>query len=119
MLIVEDFLLLIVDNGTTLMTGRKTINQLIHKSFLNMKHSAARNVIERCIGVLKNRWVILRSPSFYLIKTQNKRIMACYLLHNFIRREMPCDPFKEALDAVNEVESLGGSMITSIKTSKE
>ncbi|KAL5567150.1 hypothetical protein UlMin_030314 [Ulmus minor] len=42
-----------------------------HEEFFNMKHSAARNVIERCFGVLKNRWAILRSPSFYPIKTQN------------------------------------------------
>ena len=32
---------------------------------------------------------------------------------------MPCDPFEEAFDAVNEVESLGGSTITSIETSEE
>ncbi|KAM6583354.1 hypothetical protein CsatB_010356 [Cannabis sativa] len=63
------------------------------KEFFNMKHSAARNVIERCFGVLKNRWAILRSPSFYSIKTQTRIIMACCLLHNFIRREMPNDPF--------------------------
>ncbi|KAL5581332.1 hypothetical protein UlMin_013774 [Ulmus minor] len=39
--------------------------------FFNMKHSSARNVIERCFGVLKNRWEILRSPVLYPIKTQN------------------------------------------------
>ena len=32
---------------------------------------------------------------------------------------MPYDPFEEAFDTVNEVESLGGSMITSIETSEE
>ena len=32
---------------------------------------------------------------------------------------MSCDPFEEALDAVNEMESLGDSMITSIETSEE
>ena len=69
MLIIRDFLLLIMGNGTNLMIGRETINQLIYKSFFDMKHSAARNVIERCFGVLENRWAILRSPLFYLIKT--------------------------------------------------
>ncbi|XP_052878904.1 uncharacterized protein LOC128285455 [Gossypium arboreum] len=33
----------------------------------NMKHASARNVIERCFGLLKLRWGILRSPSFYPI----------------------------------------------------
>ncbi|PPD70662.1 hypothetical protein GOBAR_DD32456 [Gossypium barbadense] len=37
------------------------------QEFFNMKHASARNVIERCFGLLKLRWGILRSPSFYLI----------------------------------------------------
>ena len=37
------------------------------EEFFNMKHSSARNVIERCFGLLKLRWAILRSPSFYPI----------------------------------------------------
>ena len=53
-----------------------------------MKHSSARNVIERYFCDIKNRWAILRSPSYYLIKTQNRIILACCLLHNFIKREM-------------------------------
>ena len=39
------------------------------KEFFNMKHSIAQNVIERCFGLLKLRWGILRSPSYYLVKT--------------------------------------------------
>ncbi|KAH6827596.1 hypothetical protein C2S53_015281 [Perilla frutescens var. hirtella] len=58
------------------------------EEFFNMKHSSARNVIERAFGLLKNRWGILRSPSFYPIKQQNRIIMACCLLHNFIKQEM-------------------------------
>ncbi|PPD85896.1 hypothetical protein GOBAR_DD17181 [Gossypium barbadense] len=37
------------------------------QEFFNMKHASARNVIERCFGLLKVRWGILRSPSFYPI----------------------------------------------------
>ena len=39
------------------------------KGIFNMKHSIAQNVIERCFGLLKLRWGILRSPSYYLVKT--------------------------------------------------
>ncbi|KAL5544075.1 hypothetical protein UlMin_007859 [Ulmus minor] len=71
------------------------------EELFNLRHSSARNVIERCFGVLKNRWAILRSPSFYPIKTQNHIIMACCLLHNFIRREMPDDIPDMSLDDEN------------------
>ncbi|WRX26273.1 Harbinger transposase-derived nuclease domain - like 7 [Theobroma cacao] len=64
------------------------------EEFFNMKHAAARNVIERCFGLLKMRWGILRSPSFYPIRIHNRIIIACCLLHNFIRREMSFDPSK-------------------------
>ncbi|XP_073120077.1 protein ANTAGONIST OF LIKE HETEROCHROMATIN PROTEIN 1-like [Henckelia pumila] len=39
-----------------------------YKEFFNSKHSHARNVIERAFGLLKRRWSILRSPSFYPLK---------------------------------------------------
>jgi len=51
--------------------------------FFNMKHSQAHNVIERCFGLLKNRWAIIReSPSFYPIRTQNRIIIhvVCYTI---------------------------------------
>ncbi|KAL4023499.1 hypothetical protein IC575_017257 [Cucumis melo] len=35
------------------------------KEYFNMKHSSARNVIERAFGVLKGRWAILRGKSYY------------------------------------------------------
>ncbi|KAL4300908.1 hypothetical protein AHAS_Ahas17G0247900 [Arachis hypogaea] len=56
------------------------------QELFNMKHSQARNVIERAFGVLKVRWGILRGRSFYPIKTQGRIITACCLLHNHIRR---------------------------------
>lgn len=56
-----------------------------------MKHSKARNVIERSFGLLKGRWAILRSPSFFPIRVQGRIVQACVLLHNLIRRYMPTD----------------------------
>ncbi|KAL1543546.1 hypothetical protein AAHA92_20508 [Salvia divinorum] len=68
------------------------------KEIFNMRHTKARNVIERAFAVLKMRWAILRSASFYPIKTQIRLIMAYFLLHNFIRREMDVDPIEAELD---------------------
>ena len=58
----------------------------------NMRHSSARNVIERCFGILKKRWTVLRSPTFYPLKVQMRVITACCLLHNLIRRDSVRDP---------------------------
>ncbi|XP_058216710.1 uncharacterized protein LOC131327575 [Rhododendron vialii] len=69
------------------------------EEFFNMKHSAARNCIERSFGVLKKRFAILRSPSFYPIRTQCRIVSACCLLHNLIKREMPNDPIEHEYTA--------------------
>ncbi|KAL5572712.1 hypothetical protein UlMin_022309 [Ulmus minor] len=74
------------------------------KEYFNMKHSCARNVIERCFGLLKVRWAILRSSSFYPLKTQCRIITACCLLHNLIRREMDIDPAECQFDIGAEVD---------------
>lgn len=62
------------------------------QEFFNMKHAKARNIIERAFGILKSRWAILRSPSFYPIKQQTHILLACCLLHNFIRTNTDFDP---------------------------
>jgi len=65
------------------------------EELFNMKHSSARNIIERCFGVLKMRWAILRSPPFYPVRMVNRIVMAYCLLHNLIRRGMAIDPMEE------------------------
>ncbi|KAH6783242.1 hypothetical protein C2S52_008201 [Perilla frutescens var. hirtella] len=65
--------------------------------YFNLKHAKARYVIERSFGLLNGRWAILRSTSFYPIKVQNRIIMACCLLHNFIRTYMPYDPLESTI----------------------
>ena len=76
------------------MNGLETIQKLI-KSYLTF----ARNVIERAFGLLKKRWSILRTPSFFNIKTQIRIINACCVLHNFIRVQRLVDPILEDQDA--------------------
>ncbi|KAG8363844.1 hypothetical protein BUALT_Bualt19G0064700 [Buddleja alternifolia] len=68
------------------------------RELFNMNHSTARNVVERSFGLLKKQWAVLRSPTFYPIKIQNRIIMACILLHNFIHMEMSVDPLEHELD---------------------
>ncbi|XLR01106.1 hypothetical protein S83_067304, partial [Arachis hypogaea] len=66
-----------------------------YQEYFNRVHSSTRNIIERCFGLLKKRWSILRSPSFYPVKTQFQIIIACCLLQNFIRKSMEMDPEEE------------------------
>ncbi|KAJ9535156.1 hypothetical protein OSB04_un001763 [Centaurea solstitialis] len=68
--------------------GHTPINK---EECFNMKHAQARNVIERCFGMLKKRWAVLRSPSFYPIKLQGRMVIACALLHNFTTMYMALD----------------------------
>lgn len=63
------------------------------EKYFNMKHSSARNVIERAFAILKKRWAILRSP-YYPIKIENHIILACCLLHNYVRNELKKTPLK-------------------------
>lgn len=64
------------------------------KELFNMRHASARNVIERAWGILKTRWAILRSASYYPVQTLSRIIFACALLHNFVRMNMAYDPLE-------------------------
>ncbi|XP_042011252.1 uncharacterized protein LOC121802092 isoform X2 [Salvia splendens] len=68
------------------------------RELFNLRHTRARNIIERAFAVLKMRWGILRSATFYPIKIQIRLIMACFLLHNFVRGEMHNDPIEQHVD---------------------
>ncbi|CAL5403798.1 unnamed protein product [Camellia sinensis] len=88
----------------------------------NMRHSSARNVIERCFGLLKMRWAILRSYSYFPIKTQFRIITACCLLHNLIQREMPMDLDDDKNEEMNPpppVTDLEDEMIDVVEASDQ
>ncbi|KAL0409554.1 UNVERIFIED_CONTAM: hypothetical protein Sradi_1889800 [Sesamum radiatum] len=86
------------------------------RELFNLKHSSTRNVIGRAFGLLKVRWAILRSQSFYPIDTQNKIILVCCLLHNFLRNEMPDDPLELEIPEQHDIPDDNVECIFSIDT---
>ena len=72
----------------------------------NMKHSQERNCIERCFGILKARWAILREKSFYPCKTQCRNISTCCLFNNFIRSEMSINLIEEFVGDVSSSQPM-------------
>lgn len=72
--------------------------------YFNLKHATARTTIERCFCLLKNRWAAIRNGSHYPVRTHNRMIGACCLIHNLIRNEMPYDPLEDELPQYVEHE---------------
>ncbi|GKE08272.1 ALP1-like protein [Tanacetum coccineum] len=62
------------------------------KELYNMKHSSARNVIERCFGLIKAIRAILCDNCYHPIESMPRIIIACCLMPNFIRTKMSQDP---------------------------
>ncbi|XXG72941.1 hypothetical protein AAC387_Pa07g1930 [Persea americana] len=60
-------------------------NPINSREVFNKMHSQARNVIERAFGILKNRFGILKTAPPYDIHVQVDIVIACCVLHNFIR----------------------------------
>ncbi|KAG4991332.1 hypothetical protein JHK87_024789 [Glycine soja] len=69
-----------------------------YKELFNFCHASAQNAIERSFGILRKRWSILRTPSFFDIKTQIRIINVCFVLQNFIRDEQQTDQLLEVQD---------------------
>ena len=56
-----------------------------YKELYNLRHSQARNVVERIFGVVKRRFRLMVAAPEYSLKTQTKIVPALCVLHNFIR----------------------------------
>ncbi|XP_042467192.1 uncharacterized protein LOC122050348 [Zingiber officinale] len=61
------------------------------EELFNYRHSTCRNIIERCIGVLKARFRILKDMPNYPITSQRLIPLACCAVHNFIHRHHAMD----------------------------
>ncbi|KAL5580413.1 hypothetical protein UlMin_012855 [Ulmus minor] len=55
------------------------------KEMFNYRHASLRNVIEKIFGVWKNRFRILREIPRYPLEKQRDLVIACAVLHNFIK----------------------------------
>ncbi|KAL5567609.1 hypothetical protein UlMin_024184 [Ulmus minor] len=58
----------------------------------NYRHASLRNCIERCFGVLKARFPILRFMTNFSLVRQREIAMCCCVLHNFIKLHNRDDP---------------------------
>lgn len=74
---------------------------LTNKEKFNHGHAKLRNVIERAFGVLKARFPILKRMAPFSLVTQRNITLACFALHNFIRREGLRDEFFARYDEPN------------------
>ncbi|XP_028086314.1 uncharacterized protein LOC114287237 [Camellia sinensis] len=71
------------------------------KELFNHQHSSLRNVRERTFDVLKKRFPILRSMPNYKSTRQGPLVIACCVLHNWIRLHADMDLF--FMEADNEM----------------
>lgn len=100
-------------------------NSSTAKELFNLRHSSARNVIERTFGLLKMRWAILRSNSYFDLKNQIRIIHACCKLHNFVsdrQRDMDDLLVLQANQTISDesTEVQGEmNMITNVQSSNE
>ncbi|XP_071727999.1 uncharacterized protein [Rutidosis leptorrhynchoides] len=62
---------------------RRAINK---EEKFNHVHAQLRNVIERAYGALKKRFQILRDMAPYPFPIQRDVVIACFAIHNFIRK---------------------------------
>ncbi|XP_076957887.1 uncharacterized protein LOC143633465 [Bidens hawaiensis] len=74
---------------------------LTEKEKFNHAHAKLRNVIERSYGVLKARFPILKKMAPFSLVTQRNITIACFALHNFIRKEGLSDDLFDEYDHPN------------------
>ncbi|KAL7226931.1 hypothetical protein ACSBR1_021910 [Camellia fascicularis] len=63
------------------------------KELFNHRHSSLRNIIESTFGILEKRFPILWSMPNYKSTRQGPLVIACCVVHNWIRLHAAMDPF--------------------------
>ncbi|PLW28968.1 hypothetical protein PCANC_23315 [Puccinia coronata f. sp. avenae] len=77
------------------------------QELFNLRHSSARNMIERIFGVIKTRFQVIATGCKYNIAIQVKVIIVMTFLHNFIRVTNPADNClnMDGLDGSNSLDN--------------
>ncbi|XP_062112820.1 uncharacterized protein LOC133823950 [Humulus lupulus] len=81
------------------------LNPIGKKELFNYRHSSLRNVIERCFGVLKARFPILKQMPSYDLRIQKYIVIACCGIHNFIRTNAEADVYFDGGEGNSEVQA--------------
>lgn len=68
----------------------------------NMRMTSFQNIIECVYGVLKARFPVLKMMTSFSLVTQMNIIIACFALHNFIRKEGLGDEFFTQYNQLNK-----------------
>ncbi|XP_021714727.1 putative nuclease HARBI1 isoform X2 [Chenopodium quinoa] len=55
------------------------------RELFNLRHYSLRMVVERTFGVLKKRFCVLDAEPFWPYETQVDVVLACCVLHNYLR----------------------------------
>ncbi|XP_062094130.1 protein ALP1-like [Humulus lupulus] len=77
------------------------LNPIGKKELFNYRHSSLRNVIER----LKARFPILKQMPSYDLRIQKYIVIACCVIHNFIRRNEEVDVYFDGGEVNSEVQT--------------
>ncbi|XP_075103346.1 uncharacterized protein LOC142177983 [Nicotiana tabacum] len=80
---------------------RQTINK---EENFNHAHAQLENIIERAFGVLKARFPILDKMAPYSVDVQRDVVVACFAVHNFIRKERLNDDLYDLYQVIFEEE---------------
>jgi DDE superfamily endonuclease len=72
------------------------------EDLFNHKHAQLRNIVEKTFGVVKKRFKILQFMRPYNYKRQCRIVIACCILHNFIRKHTDVPTIMWDINTVEE-----------------
>ncbi|XP_021773980.1 protein ALP1-like [Chenopodium quinoa] len=80
------------------------------KELFNLRHSSLRMCIERAFGVLKKRFRVLDAEPFWSYETQVDVVIACCVIHNYLRGVDPNDAITREADLEVETHDIRKSL---------
>ncbi|XP_021717266.1 protein ALP1-like [Chenopodium quinoa] len=80
------------------------------QELFNLRHSSLRMCIERAFGVLKKRFCVLDAEPFLSYETQVDVVLACCVIHNYLRGVDPNDAITQEADLEVETHDIRKSL---------